>query len=149
MPIRSGWSRASIFNKAWQEELNRVTEAWMPAKIQVFFQELGDAVYNTDTGEFTYPTAEKIIYDGKARVQPIRMARNVSNNAADTIVQAVQFQVPDITLDNAVNYRVRVLECALNETLTSFHYTITDIVDSSNPIERTFVASVDTESKWE
>lgn len=117
----------------------------MPASIEVFFQELGDAEYDTETGEFTYPTDEVIIFSGNARIQPIRMARTVNNNAADTTIQTVRVQVaaPDLVL--RPNYKMRVTSSPLNKTLTKFRYVVYDVMDSSNPIERTFDATVDTE----
>lgn len=143
-PIIAGWSRDRIFNPAWIDDLSRVPNAGMTATIEIFDRGMGDAEYDIKLGEYVYPEAEKIIYSGMARVQQIRMARNVPNNASDTLVQAVRFQIPKNSATLKTDYRVRVTECDLNPHLLTYEFVIQGIINSSNPIEQTFETQADT-----
>lgn len=144
-PIKKGWSRSQLFNQGWVDDLAPVANSGMTAKVLVFFQETVSVGYNPDTGEMEYETEPITLYEGVGRVQPMRMARNVPNNAADTIVQAVRFQIPVGDYGIRPKHRIRVLEADLNPDLVNFEYVIQGVMNSSNPFEITLEAQVDTE----
>ena len=60
-------------------------------------------------------------------------------------MQNVQFQCSALHLDLKPNMYVAVTECENNPVLTGYQYMIDEVIDSSNPIERTFMTHVDVE----
>lgn len=144
-PILPGWSREKLFNQAWVDDLQPVAEKLMNAVIEIFYQSTGELEYDFETGEYTSVGTREVLYTGPARVQPIRMARNVPNNASDTEMQSVRFQVSALDIEVRPKHRIRVLESDLNETLTRFEYIVQGVMNSSNPFETTIETQVDTE----
>ena len=145
--IRGGWSRTSPFNTAWVESLRGAVERWFTATIVIYTTDIGDLEYDTKTGTYEPASTPVPVFEGKARVQPIRTARALSNNAADTVVRSVRVQIADTALKLGVNFRMKVLESELSPSMQNFNYTIYDVLESTNPFERTFEAQVDTEAR--
>ena len=148
MPLRQGFDRNNYFNDAFFEVVSPTVETYLKgATIRVFVPSTGTATFNVETGKYEYSTPVVDIYNGTARVQPRRAASSKNNNSSDTTVQAVQFQIPykDGVLDIRPNQRVRVISCARNKVLETYEYVVSEVVDSSNPIEITFWANVDQE----
>lgn len=144
-PLIAGWSRTNIFSPAWVEALAPVPKSGMTADIMIYYCE-APTTYDSVTGKYVYSRESvETIYEGKARVQPLRMARNVPNNAGDTLVQAVRFQIGDMSVVLRPEYRVRVVSAPLNPSLEKFEYIIQGLMNSSNPFELTFETQVDTE----
>ena len=148
LPLRPGWSKDDYFNSAWQDSIAPTLGKYLAsATIQVFLPGTGESVFDPETGEYTYPNNEVIVYEGPARVQPRRSTQEKSNNSTDATVQAVQFQVAlsGSPKDVRPKHRVRVIECEKNPVLESYEYVVFEVVDSSNPVEQTFWARVDQE----
>ena len=144
MPLKSGWTH-TLFNKRWQDELHTATQKAYVAKVEIFSVDVSDAVFDPDTGEYTYPNDKVVHYSGPARVQPIRSANKVNSGAYDTRTQAVLFSISDLSLDLKLDWQVRVTECELNPVLTRYKYVIEELMDSQNLVERTFITKVDQE----
>ena len=135
-----------MFNRSWADQVGGAFMGSYDAEIIIYTTNIQDITYDTETGEYVYdgdPDSE--VHSGVARVQPLRVARNVSNNAGDTMVQGVRFQIPDTNVPIRVNQRVRITKCDLNERLTNFEFTIQEIMDASNAVNTTFEAFSDTE----
>ena len=148
LPLRPGWSKDDYFNSAWQDSIAPTLGKYLAsATIQVFLPGTGESVFDPETGEYTYPNNEVIVYEGPARVQPRRSTQEKSNNSTDATVQAVQFQVAlsGSPKDVRPKHRVRVIECKKNPVLESYESVVFEVVDSSNPVEQTFWARVDQE----
>ena len=148
LPLRPGWSKDDYFNSAWQDSIAPTLGKYLAgATIQVFLPGTGESVFDPETGGYTYPNNEVIVYEGPARVQPRRSTQEKSNNSTDATVQAVQFQVAlsGSPKDVRPKHRVRVIECKKNPVLESYEYVVFEVVDSSNPVEQTFWARVDQE----
>ena len=148
LPLRPGWSKDDYFNSAWQDSIAPTLGKYLAgATIQVFLPGTGESVFDPETGGYTYPNNEVIVYEGPARVQPRRSTQEKSNNSTDATVQAVQFQVAlsGSPKDVRPKHRVRVIECEKNPVLESYEYVVFEVVDSSNPVEQTFWARVDQE----
>jgi hypothetical protein len=81
-------------------------------------------------------------YLGKARVQPLRGAMDAEQTGDNAPVQTFLFSIPVAyqSLDLTTAMDVHVLDAGLNTTLEAFDFRITEIADSSNPIEKTFLA---------
>ena len=136
-----------VFSQKWQDRLSPATLHTMPATVQLFDPELADSVFNYTTGTWEdNPLA--VLYEGKARVQPIRSTSSINNGANDTTVQSVLVSIP-ITAGKTLNlrpeHRGKVLTAPLMPVLTTFFYVVQEVMDSANPIERTFMFRVDQE----
>ena len=127
-----------LFDAAWQARYAAIVERTMIATIRVYTP--GDAVYDPETDTWTQNDTEH--YAGKARVQPLRTARDV----ADTDVQSVRVQVPINSFAARPGMQMRVTASPLNANLLDYEYVIKEVVDSSNPIEQTFECTVNSET---
>lgn len=135
----------NVFSQRWVDGLKHVPESGMVAQIEMYT--LGERVYNEATNQYDY--TKTVLYAGKARVQPLRSAnpRVIPNNA--TTVQTVLISLPiDAVLDKDIrpSVQVRVTASPLNPALTKYQYVLKEIMDSSNPLERTFLSEVNQEA---
>lgn len=96
MPLTPGWSKRNYFNKAWQGALAQTLHTTHNCTIRVTVtDETATNSFDPTTGETIYsPRATTILYAGTARVQPRGASFEKSNQAADTSVRRVQFQLP-------------------------------------------------------
>lgn len=136
-----------IFTQEWVDGLSGIPEKGMAAKIRIFVpgKETGwDPTTNTPI-----LAPDVVIYEDKARVQPIRAASQKAVPTNTTSVQTVLFSIPieNKALDLKMSYQVRVLEAPLNPTLVKFKYVLSELLDSSNPLEKTFYCTVDLEKQ--
>lgn len=143
MPLVSG--PPNVFTQAWVDGLKRVPEAGMAAEVEIYT--LGERVYNEATNKYDY--LKTVLYAGKARVQPLRSAtpRIMPNNT--TSVQTVLISLPiDALKDEDIrpSVQVRVRNAPLNPSLLMYQYVVKEIVDSSNPLERTILTEVNQEA---
>lgn len=132
-----------LFDQRWVDRLSPSVETSMVASVQFYDPNSGTATYDPVTG--TYTTTPTVVYSGKARVQPVRSA----SDAADTTVQSVLVSIPIAvgkTLDLRPYHRGKVTSSPLNPTLLNFVYVVKEVMDSSNPLERTFYFTVDQEA---
>lgn len=135
----------NVFTQAWVDGLKHAPEAGMAATVDIYT--LGDKVYNPATNQYEF--TKTFLYQGKARVQPLRSAtpRIMPNNT--TSVQTVLISLPiDAvkTEDIRPSVQVRVTSAPLNPSLLMYQYVVKEIVDSSNPLERTILTEVNQEA---
>jgi hypothetical protein len=136
----------TLFSPAWQEALRGAPESAMDATVLIYSTNSSTEVYDADTDTWTrVPTN---VYSGKARVQPLRNANDIAQPGNETTLQSVLVSLPISA--NVSNFRpglrLDVLTAPLNPSLLTYQFVLTDIVDSSNPIERTLMFSVDQET---
>jgi hypothetical protein len=130
-----------IFTERWQEGLSSVAKTGMPATLRLF--RLGERVYDPETN--TYVDTTETLYTGKARVQPLRSSRfepaPMDSAYWQTVLiedaQGVDFRVAD---------QARVTEAPLNDSLLKYQFVVNEIIDSSNPFERTLLCAVTLEA---
>jgi hypothetical protein len=142
-----GDSLTKLFSVQWRDALRVVPEMGMTAQIE-FYLPAPKPTYDPVTG--TYTSVPTVVWSGMARVQPLRSAAAKANNADDTVVQSVLVSIPIIAglgFDLRPEHRARVLSAPLNPLLTKYLYVANEVMDSSNPIERTFVFTVNVETK--
>lgn len=135
-----------IFTQGMVAAMQPSVTSVMAAVGRVYRAVRGDYDEATNTYPLTY------VYDitTKMRVQPLRSAtpRIVPNNTTD--VQTVLFSVPVNNLgsvDLRTGDQVRVTSAPLNPILVNYTYIVFEIMDSSNPLERTFLCRMDEEEK--
>jgi len=136
-----------LFSQAWVDALKATPEAGMVSTIKVYDPNTGAAVYDPVTG--TYVTVPTILYTGKARVQPIRGARATAVAGNDTFTQMVLVSIPidaGKLLDLRPRHRMQVTAAPLNPTLTMYLFAVQEVLDSTNPIERTFYCTTNLET---
>lgn len=143
-------NRGPLFSQAWVDGLKQVPESAMVGTVQFYDPETGAAVYDPVTN--SYVTVPSVVGPASipARVQPVRSAAQRNNLANDTTVQTVLVSIPidiGLNLDLRPKHRAKVLTSPLMPVLSSFVYVVREIMDSTNPIERTFYFSVDQEAK--
>lgn len=136
-----------LFTQEWVDGLKGVPESGMAAQIKIIIpgEDTGwDEATNTP---ITAP--DVVLYTGKARVQPIRSANQKAVPTNSTSVQTVLFSIPIAVKSLALklHYQVRVIDSPLNPTLTSYVYVLSEVLDSSNPLEKTFYCTVDLEKQ--
>jgi hypothetical protein len=130
-----------------------MVDAMQPSVTSVMAAE--GRIYRSVRGEYdettnTYPLTYVYNITSKMRVQPLRSAtpRIIPNNTTD--VQTVLVSVPISALgatDVRPGDQVRVTSAPLNPALTKYTYIIFEIMDSSNPLERTVLCRSDQEEK--
>lgn len=135
-----------VFTQQWQTVLSSIPVMFFPATIRVYIPGAGrEYDLATDTW-IANPDTD--LYTGQARLQPLRSARDAKNPGDDTSVQAVRLQVALNAIPALeTNHRVQVVLCPTNRDLENYIYVVNEIVDSSNPIEQTFEATVNNESE--
>jgi hypothetical protein len=137
-----------IFSEAWVQAVRSAPESAMTASISLFRPSGIPPVYNSATGEYT-SSPDTVLYTGLARVQPLRTASKRDNPGNETSVQQVLFSIPiaNKAVDLRTDVQARVILCALNPALVTYRYHVSEVMDSSNPIERTFLCVVDQETQ--
>lgn len=133
-----------IFTQGMVDAMQPSVTSVMAAEGRIYRSVRGEYDEATNTFPLTY------VYDitSKMRVQPLRSAtpRIIPNNTTD--VQTVLVSVPISALgatDVRPGDQVRVTSAPLNPTLTKYTYIIFEIMDSSNPLERTVLCRSDQE----
>ena len=127
-----------VFTSRWQSGLVPGQVAAQSATVKVFTR--------TVTYVNNLPVVvETSLYNGEARVQPVRTPRRNPEVGDTREDQMVRFQLKLNSLEfSADTMYVRVLTCPLNPALANGDvYALREVTDSSNPIERTFEAVVD------
>ena len=128
----------NLFTSRWQSGLVSSQVAAQPATVKVFTR--------TTTYVNNLPVVvETSLYNGEARVQPVRTPRRNPEVGDTREDQTVRFQLKLNSLEfSADTMYVRVLTCPLNPALVNGEvYVLREVTDSSNPIERTFEAVAD------
>jgi len=89
------------------------------------------------------------VWQGNARIQPMRTPRGEPEPGDRDVIQQVLFSVPlsaPVQDFKPRKHYVQVLNGGLNDALVGAVMTVHEVADSSNPIERTFVAEWDTDN---
>lgn len=141
-----GLLSAAPFTQEWVELHRQVPESAMIGRVQVFDPKLSESVYDPITNDYT--DVKAIIVEDKARIQPIRSASLKPSQGNDTSVQTVLFSIPIAHKALALKpwYQVNILASPLNPSLVGVTCVLNEVLDSSNPIERTFYGTYDLES---
>lgn len=143
-----------IFTPEWQAAGAAAVETAMPAVVRIF--RLGESVYVPEENDYAtetielYGPTEGVPGSGKARVQPFRGSRYENQPMDSQYSQTVLISVPILTtqgVDFRVGNQARVLESPLNTINTAYQYVVTEIIDSSNPLERTLLCNVSLEAE--
>lgn len=136
----------ALFSQAWVDSLKGAPESAMVANVLITDPHSSTRVYNPDTD--TWNDVSTIVYTGKARVQPLRSAAEKAPLGNETTVQTVLVSLP--ISSNTLNFRpgqlLEVLTAALNPSLLGYQFVLNDIVDSSNPFERTLMFQINQET---
>lgn len=146
MALNRPWSR-DLFTQAWVDNLSPSVERSMPDEVQFYDPETAEAIYDPVTN--SYISVPEILLTCKARVQPIRSAAQKDRAADSTTVQTVLVSIPIAlgkNLDLRPHHRAKVLSAPLMPVQTKFIYVVREVMDSSNPIERTFYFDVNQEA---
>lgn len=136
-----------IFTQEWVDGLSPISTISANCEI-VINHPNGEPVYDPATNSYVQPT--DALYSGIARAQTVEseILKDVPGDA--TSVRNVQFQIPIgalqgiTTLTPDTDY-VKITVCDLNPTLTHFKYVVSNVLDSGNPFEYTFMTAVDQE----
>lgn len=140
-------AKKPLFSDEWAEGLRFSVESGMIASVHLF-EPGGEGVWDPDINDWTEPEPVTL-YEGKARVQPIRAAADKAVPGNATTVQSVLVSVPReaTALDIRPGQQVRVTAAAMNPQLTEFLFVVHEVMDSSNPLEKTFYCKVNQEVK--
>lgn len=132
----------TLFTTKWQTGLRPVPESAMRGKIAVYTR--------TVTYSNNVPVVVKAYVYGdaagaKARIQPLGQVTK-DKDVGDTLyTQRILFSVPIANLGlRPETMFVDVIDGGLNPELVGPVFQLKEVLDSSNPIERTFIAEVDT-----
>lgn len=136
-----------IFTQEWVDGLSGIPEKGMAAKIRILIP--GKETGWNPTTNTPILAPDVVLYEDKARVQPVRSSSQKTIPTNTTSVQTVLFSIPiaNKALVLKPSYQVRVLEAPLNPTLVNFKYVLSELMDSSNPLEKTFYCTVDLEKQ--
>jgi len=129
-----------LFTQAWVSHLSRVPERGMVALVYIFG--VSDKVYDAETDTWIEETAE--VYNGPARVQPLRSTRQSDVAGDDILNQMYLVSLPIATRDIDFNsaQTMHVLSSPLNPSLETYVFNVWETGDSSNPLERTLIVQV-------
>lgn len=138
-------TRGSV-DPRWLTHNREVVSALKLATVQIYNPASGSQTYDATENSWTGSTT--VLYTGKARIQPVNAVNEISDNYNPTFIKTVRVQIDAATSTSAdirPNDRMKVTSCASNRALEGFVYIVTDVMNSSNPWERTLLCKVDTE----
>lgn len=145
MPLKSSYG--PLFSPAWVAALAPSAQAAQVATVRIYDPNVSQTVYDPIAN--TWVTATTEVYFGAARVQPLRGANQAPSTGNDTRVQSVLFALP-IAATSALDFRTglqaQVIDSPLNPSLLGYQYVLVEIMDSSNPVERTLIFTVNQET---
>lgn len=126
-----------LFTQKFVNGLKRVPESAMAAIIEIFTE---TKTYDVETDTWTEATTT--LYFGEARVQPLRGASEGDQTGDAALIQTFLFSIPiaNKSLDLRTDMVGRVVDAPLNPVLLRYQFHITEVTDSSNPVEKTFYA---------
>lgn len=131
MGLSTAFDKNIIVSQTWVDHVSKTPERFMAGTV-----------------EFLDPVTRTVLLTTKARIQPVRSGNPKPNNVVDTQQQTVLVSIPIAVgknLDLRPKHRAAVTQCLNNPTLTKFLYVVQEVMDSSNPVERTFYFTVDIE----
>lgn len=135
----------SVFTPKWQAAVSVAPERGMVATVTIYDPDSTSATFVPGVGMVTVPATPW--YTGKARIQPLRSARQTEG----TRIQAVLVSVPitgPFTGDVGIGFTMDVTDGGLlNEDNKTMVFTCTETMDSSNPVERTLYFDVNYQAR--
>lgn len=114
--------------------------------MRIYSSDNSTKVYNATTN--TWSGADTEVYSGKARVQPLNTVDTNGRSVSDinpSFFKNVRFQIIDNDIDIRPGQKVIITDAPYNEALKNYIFNITDVLNSANAWERTFIANSDTE----
>lgn len=145
-------SRGAV-DPRWLTHNRAVGYALQLATVEVYNQASSSQTYNASTN--TWSGSTTTIYSGPARIQPLNSVTETSTSYDPSFVKTIRVQLPynkntaagatGEMPDIRPNYRLKVTSSQYEDSLTSFVYIVTDVLNSSNAWERTLVCKVDSE----
>lgn len=118
----------------------------MPATVRLF-RKNPERIYDPETNTYIDDPIE--LYTGKSRIQPLRSSRFEPAPMDSSYWQTVLISVPIapvLGIDFRVADQARVNEAPLNPAILKYQYVVNEIIDSSNPFERTLLCTVSLEA---
>lgn len=131
------------FTAAWAAPLIAEAVVFMPATIRISRPDkLGE--WNPDTDE-TAVIPGTVLFEGNARVQPLRTATPINTSGNDTLIQSFIISIPAteevLAIDFKVGDKVKVLT-AQNISLFAYDYGLRETTDAATIVERTLYAGM-------
>lgn len=138
----------------WVSHHRGVASSFQICQIDIYNEQLASRDYNATTN--TWDTDSIVIWSGKARIQPSKIAseRNVPGNP--TFVRQVTMQIDfnknevegatEAMADIRPGNYIIVSTSPYDPILQNFVYIVRSVMGSSNPWQRTLVCEVDMES---
>lgn len=127
----------SVVNDNWVAAARVSAESMMVATGTIYDPNTATTTWVDGTGQVTSPT---VLGTGKMRIQPLRSSTAPEGKR----VQAVQVSVPldFLSVPARVGFTLTVTDSPFNPDLETYVYTCVEVSDSSNPVERTLIFSV-------
>lgn len=144
----------SALDPRWVSHHRNVSSSFQVCNVNIYNERLVSRVYNATAN--TWDTTSTVIWSGKARIQPSKIAseRNVPGNP--TFVRQVMMQIDfgknqvsgsaGVMADIRPGNYIIVSASPYDPTLTKFVYIVRSVMGSSNPWQRTLTCEVDMES---
>lgn len=132
-------SLIGVFTPEWVAMASPSPEKGMTAKGEIFNPSVQGATWVAGTG-LTVPKASWYGAGGlgKMRVQPLRDTQNTDGDWNQTVLVSVPITGPFTPgMEARVGFSLKVSSAPLNPELTKYLYTCIEVMDSSNPVERT------------
>jgi len=139
---------------SWEQQIADVSglAEFQNATITIFDPSLLTKTYSYDTNAYTV-SGNAVVYEGQARVQPMRLATQVSGGPIDDPSSASRFMV-QIPFESAVvinrGFQMQVTDGGRNSRLETYLFTIVADTDSSHMASHTFecVVNVEQNPEW-
>lgn len=139
---------------AWEQQIADVSGLveFQNATITIYDPSLLTKTYSYDTNEYAV-SGDAVVYEGQARVQPMRLATQVSGGPVDDPSSAMRFMV-QIPFEESVvierGFQMQVTDGGRNHRLESYLFTIVADADSSHMASHTFecVVNVEQNPEW-
>ena len=113
-------------------EMRSITERWYNSTVQIVDPNLEDLTWNPATNTYT-GDPEVLIWEGKARIQPVRNATTPDLGITQGSIQAIRVQVP---YDDSIGLirkglQVRVTDGGENAVLEELEFVVQEAINSS------------------
>jgi len=138
---------------SWEQQIADVSGLveFQNATITIFDPSLLTKAYSYDTNAYTV-TGDAVVYEGQARVQPMRLATQISAGPIDDPSSASRFmvQIPfesDVVIERG--FQMQVTDGGRNSRLETYLFTVVADTDSSHMASHTFECVVNVEQKPE
>jgi len=139
---------------SWEADIASVTELpeYQNATIQITDPSALTTTYSYETNAYTV-TGDGLVYEGQARIQPNRSAREIDYAPVQdpSSAKAILIQIPSaevVTIRRG--FQVRVTDGGRNVGLENLLFTVVADVNSSHMASHTFeaVANVEVDPQW-